>query len=141
MDAYNKLLHEMEAENKKSGTKVKRKMRRSKNFNTVVYFLCGRFHTQGFLPKERNHIESLSDFLGITVNGTKQILNDLEKLGLIVQKRTGNQADIGYFPVMNNDHMVISDYLEDAMINSRVDEKTKNQILDMYGVKKKETSS
>jgi hypothetical protein len=124
--------------NKDTERNIKRKMRRSPKFNTAVYWLCGRFQSKGFLPKERNHIENLADFIGVTVQGIRQMLCDMEKLGLITIKPIEKTGNLGYFPVMNGEHMIITDYLEDAMINSKVDEVTKTQILDMYGVKKKE---
>lgn len=117
--------------------KIRPTMKRSQNFNEAMLLLCGRFATDGKLnipsgTKEFSHI------MNISIQGTKEILFKMERFGLIekrkIERETNQEA---YFPIKDEEHMIILDYLEEALINQRIETKLKQEIIEIHKGKQK----
>jgi hypothetical protein len=117
--------------------KIRPTMRRSQNFNEAILLLCGRFAINGKLNIPSGTKEFAYD-LNISIQGTKEILFKMERFGLIekrkIEKAINQEA---YFPIKDGSRMIIMDYIEEALINQRVEIKMKHELIEIYKEKQK----
>jgi hypothetical protein len=119
------------AEKNRQREKIKPMMGRSNRFNETIIYLCAKFKEQGFLTIPSGIKELSNNVLNITSQGAKNIIANMERYGLIEKRKIeGRLNQEAYFPVKNNGHMIIIDYLEDALINQAIELRTKEKILD-----------
>lgn len=130
-DSIDKMEQHIEEKNR-AKDKIRPAMKRSQNFSEAILWFCGRFYREDRLSVSSTII-NLKNSLCLTREGTKNIIEKMINFGLIEKRKVqGMSFDEAFLPTKKEGHIIIMNYIEEALANQTIDPKIKKDLIEKY---------